>query len=560
MPAGPRPTPFTLRIVDDPGGDPGELGRDEPGPAGAGRPALGRLGRYELLTLLAEGGMGEVYLARARSVGGFEKLVVIKRSLPSLAADREPLFAEARLVATLQHTNIVQVYDVDTDGPTVFMAMEFLHGQDVRHVLRRAWRGDRRLPLDHALAIAQAVCAGLHYAHEKRDADGTPLGIVHRDVSPSNVFVTYDGGVKLIDFGIAKATSLPSETQLGTIKGKPGYMSPEQCRGEPLDRRSDLFCVGILLYELTTGRRPFRGETEYMIYREICEGERARPTASDPTYPPALEAIVLRALAPDRRDRHPTALALQEELARFAGELRLDTSQWALQRCMAELFRDELAAWHEAQRTGHSLVEHMIRRVTGSVAALEGPEPTEPPRAVPDRGARPADRSSMAVTAVRDEPARAPRWWPRAAAVAVVLLAAGAAALAALSQGGDPRTDVAAPTGSARADLPPASGEPASAPSGPAPAAPPPAPAEVPPAPTEVPPAPTEVAPTPAEIAPAPSGSAATATRASPAPRGTSAPPARIRRPATPPRASRPPARPTAGSAAKVLGPDDPID
>src|ERR1041385_8660762 len=261
--------------------------------------SLGQLGRYELLSLLAEGGMGEVYLARARSVGGFEKLVVIKRSLPALAAQYEPLYAEARLVATLHHTNIVQVLDVDTDGPTVFIAMEFLHGQDVRALIKRSWSRGQRLPLDQTLTIVLAMCAGLHYAHDKRDADGAPLEIVHRDVSPSNVFVTYDGGVKLIDFGIAKATTLPSETQLGTIKGKPGYMSPEQCQAEPLDRRSDLFCVGIMLYEMTTGQRPFSGESENLLYSAISEGTPKPPTAIDPTYPPALEAIVLKALAKD---------------------------------------------------------------------------------------------------------------------------------------------------------------------------------------------------------------------------------------------------------------------
>src|SRR5690348_3663788 len=197
--------------------------------AGVAAPAepLGRLGRYELLSLIAKGGMGEVFLARTRGLGGFEKLVVIKRNLPTMAQDSGPLLAEARLVATLQHTNIVQVNDVGTDNGTVFVAMEFLHGQDLRSVLRRS---NAPLPLDQAIAMALGVCAGLHYAHDKRDADGSLLELVHRDVSPSNVFVTYDGGVKLIDFGIAKATSLPSETQLGTVKGKPGYMSPEQCK------------------------------------------------------------------------------------------------------------------------------------------------------------------------------------------------------------------------------------------------------------------------------------------------------------------------------------------
>src|SRR5262249_5212528 len=157
--------------------------------------------------------------------------------------------------STLQHSNIVQLFDVDTDEGTVFLVMEYLHGQDVRTISRRAWdRPDAGFPVDHAVAITLGVCAGLHYAHEKVGSDGRPLSIVHRDVSPHNVLVTFDGNVKIIDFGIAKARGGLSATLFGMVKGKPGYMSPEQCRGEPLDRRSDLFCIGILLYEMTTGR------------------------------------------------------------------------------------------------------------------------------------------------------------------------------------------------------------------------------------------------------------------------------------------------------------------
>ncbi len=416
-------------------------------------PSLGQLGRYELLSLLGKGGMGEVYLARARGLAGFEKLVVIKRSLPSLSTDREPLFAEARLVATLQHTNIVQVYDVETDGSTVFIAMEFLHGQDARAIVRRSWGAGAGLPLDHALAIALAVCAGLHYAHDKRDADGTLLEIVHRDVSPSNVFVTYDGGVKLIDFGIAKATTLPSETQLGTIKGKPGYMSPEQCRGEPIDRRSDVFSAGILLYEMTTGRRPFRADNEYLLYREICEIDPPLPSTIDPSYPAALEAIVMQALAKDRRDRQPTAHALQEQLAELANVLRLDVSQFGLGRYMARVFDDELDAWRQAQKTGQSLIEHVIRRATASAPAIE-PAPTVVP----------APSQSLATTAVETK-RPLPRRGRRIALAVLVGAAATIAATIAIgsrddaASGAEPRPQ----TRQEPASAPPAPSSPASA-------------------------------------------------------------------------------------------------
>ena len=370
-----------------------------------------RLGRYELIRLLAKGGMGEVHLARTRGLGGFERLVVIKCALPALAERTQSmLLAEARLAATLQHTNIVQVHDVDTDGQIVFLAMEYLHGQDLRAISQRSWGAKQALPLDQALAIVIAVCAGLHYAHDKRDNDGSLLEIVHRDVSPSNVFVTYDGGVKLIDFGIAKATTLPSETQLGTLKGKPGYMSPEQCRCEPLDRRSDVFCLGILLYELTTGRKAFRADNEYQLTKQIIEHQPAAPSTLEPDFPRALEAIIMRALAKDRRDRQPTALALQDELGELCRARRLDLSQLALGRMMANLFADEIAAWQAAQRAGQSLVDHVIKRTTTTAAI------------VPESPIGTVETAVPTTTAPR--PQRASRSWMVVVAGAVVAVAA----------------------------------------------------------------------------------------------------------------------------------------
>jgi hypothetical protein len=326
-----------------------------------------KLGRYELIATLAKGGMGQVYLACTRGPGGFERLVVVKCALPESSDNREQnLLAEARIAATLQHTNIVQVHDVGIEDGVVFIAMEYLHGQDVAAILSRAWGTKRPLGLDPALAIALSMCSGLHYAHEKRDSDGSVLELVHRDVSPSNVIVTYDGGVKIIDFGIAKATSLPSETQLGTVKGKPGYMSPEQCRSEPLDRRSDVFCLGIVLYELTTGIRPFAGDSAYEIAKAIVELEPVWPRTIDSAYPAELEAVARRALAKDRRDRFPTAQAMHDELATLASRQRLDVSQFALQRAMTSLFQGELDAWHAAQANEQAMVDFAIQRTASN--------------------------------------------------------------------------------------------------------------------------------------------------------------------------------------------------
>ena len=220
-----------------------------------------RLGRYEILRPLARGGMAELFLARATGIQGFEKLVVVKRILPEMARDTdyvEMFLEEARLAAGLHHSNIVQVYDIGEDEAAPFFAMEYLHGEDVRTLLRAAALRRARVPVEHALSIAIGVAAGLHHAHEKRDPDGRPLGIVHRDVSPHNVAVTFDGGVKLLDFGVAKTRRRASATRHGTLKGKLGYMSPEQCRGDELDRRSDVFAVAILLWELLDRPAPVR--------------------------------------------------------------------------------------------------------------------------------------------------------------------------------------------------------------------------------------------------------------------------------------------------------------
>src|SRR6185436_8888651 len=221
-----------------------------------------KLGRYELIRRLAVGGMAEIYLARLPGVGleGFEKLVVIKRILPQHALDPELLrmfLDEARLSATLTHPHVTEVYDFGTDGEAPFFAMEYVLGSNLRELMKAH---AAPLPLAQAVGIVAAAAAGLHYAHEKRGPGGEPLHIVHRDVSPSNVLVSYDGAVKVSDFGIAKWTLQRTQTQEGALKGKFAYMSPEQCRGKPLDARSDVFALGTILYELTTGVGPFAAE------------------------------------------------------------------------------------------------------------------------------------------------------------------------------------------------------------------------------------------------------------------------------------------------------------
>ena len=316
----------------------GEVGAQELAPGAT-------LGSYELLRRLACGGMAEIYLARARGIEGFEKVVVLKRILPQFAQNSDfvgMFLDEARLSATLQHPNIAQVHDIGQWNGSYFFTMEYVHGQDVRGILQAVVQQHRQVPLAQALTIIAGAAAGLHAAHEKRGFNGRPLKIVHRDVSPSNVLVSYDGGVKLVDFGVAKAAQRQTETRAGTLKGKIAYMSPEQCLGQELDRRSDVFSLGILLYELTTARRLFKGDAEFAVMQRIVNEDVPPPSSVIPGYPAALEKIVMRALQRDRGERYPTAQELQLDIEHFAGAQRLSLSQVMLARFMNGLFADRL--------------------------------------------------------------------------------------------------------------------------------------------------------------------------------------------------------------------------
>jgi serine/threonine protein kinase len=317
------------------------------------------LGKYQLLRRLALGGMAELYLARVAGLQGFEKLVALKRILPPQVENEDYVamfLDEARLAATLHHVNIAQVYDIGVAAGSYFFTMEFVEGVDVARLMRTLTRAARGLPLEHALGIVIGTCAGLHHAHDKRDPTGRPLNIVHRDVSPSNVLVAYDGAVKLVDFGIAKAAGQSHATRGSTLKGKIAYMSPEQCRGRPLDRRSDVFACGILLHELTTGRRLFRGENEFAVMNLIADRDAPAPSTWVKDYPPELERIVMRAMARDREARYATAEDLQVDLEDFARRRQLAVSSLALGRFMRDLFADKVQAMSEARQLGR-LVE-----------------------------------------------------------------------------------------------------------------------------------------------------------------------------------------------------------
>lgn len=306
-------------------------------------------GKYTLLRELASGGMAKVYLALQRAVAGFEKLVVVKRILPELARDPnfvEMLLAEARTAATLNHPNVVQTFDVGEHEGTYFIAMEYINGEDVRSIVRgMKHKNVSEFPLEHTLTIINGMCAGLAYAHEKRGIDGVPLNIVHRDVSPQNVLITFSGDVKIVDFGIAKSTAAVAaeKTTAGQLKGKVPYMSPEQARGEDIDHRSDIFALGIMLFELTTGRRLFKAKSDYETLRLICDRDYPRPSSVRPDYPPALEAVVMKALEKDLTKRYQSARDMQADIEAFIREERIAASTVSLSTWMNYLFEEKIA-------------------------------------------------------------------------------------------------------------------------------------------------------------------------------------------------------------------------
>jgi ABC-type branched-subunit amino acid transport system substrate-binding protein len=288
--------------------------------------------------------MAEIFLAKMTGAGGFERNVVVKRILPQLL--EEPDFVdmfldEARLAARLTHQNIIQIYDLGTHEGAYFIAMEYLPGEDLHSILRLCRARKELLPVDIAVRIAVDAAHGLHYAHEFSDADGEPLGIVHRDVSPANVLVGYEGQVKVLDFGIAKAGSRLTKTTAGVLKGKYHYMSPEQARGDEIDRRSDIFSIGVTLYEALTGKRPFAADTELAILNAVIAGTFVPLRQLRPEVSPELEAVVNRAMAPDREARPASAKALASELEKvLPAATHADVTGF-----MRSLVKDEIITW-----------------------------------------------------------------------------------------------------------------------------------------------------------------------------------------------------------------------
>jgi hypothetical protein len=280
-------------------------------------------GSYVLLERIGMGGMAEVFRAANRGVEGFERPVAIKRILPNLAADEDfvKMFVdEAKIAVQLQHPNIVEIFDLARADDDLFIAMEYVHGKDLRAILDKVQGPDGRrgrLPVEISVHVTARICDALHHAHFAHGASGQPLGIIHRDVSPQNVIVSYDGEVKVTDFGLAKAAGRAVQTQAGVVKGKLAYMSPEQLRGQAIDQRSDVYGVGILLWEMLTATRLFLGKNDQETLRRVYHAQVPPPRTVCPDLHPELEAIVMRALAREVSDRYPTAEEMQEDLTSF---------------------------------------------------------------------------------------------------------------------------------------------------------------------------------------------------------------------------------------------------
>jgi eukaryotic-like serine/threonine-protein kinase len=312
--------------------------------------SYGTVGRYQLVKPLAQGGMAEIFLARQEGPAGFGKTVVVKRILSHLASDSgfvEMFLDEARLAAQLSHPNIVQMFDFGEDDGSYYQAMEYLAGEDLSSIIRQAKTRGRPIPPQIAALICSHACEGLNYAHTLPGEDGEPLGIVHRDVSPSNIMVTYQGAVKVLDFGIAKAAGKIVKTEVGTVKGKFMYMSPEQAHGKEIDGRSDVFALGAVMYEMLTGIRLFQRENQLATLMAVTEQPIPSPRQHRPDLLPELEDVVMRALERDVNGRYSSCQSMREALDEFLAMRTYAPSHVQLRQYLIDLFGQE----HVAERS-----------------------------------------------------------------------------------------------------------------------------------------------------------------------------------------------------------------
>ncbi len=357
-------------------------------------------GGYYMLGLIARGGMAEVYRARSRKAGS-KRLLAVKVMRPQLAREArfiDMFHREGKLAMVLKNRCIVETVEIGEADARHYIAMEYIGGRDLTQVLRRCQELQQRIPVPHAVYIAARIAEGLHFAHTLAGPDGRPLSIVNRDVSPSNVRLSYDGDVKLLDFGIAQAL-MKFTSEIGILKGKFSYMSPEQIRGMPLDARTDVFSAGIILHEMLTTEKLFRGDTEFALMEKVRKAEVAPPSQFNRRVTPELDAISLKAVARDVADRYQSAAHLAADLDALIAGYRFDPKE--LRQFIRQLFRKEYAKELEDSQIAMEAEPGMTIRPTPA------PNTGQVPRATPMVGT-PALAQPPAVPSIAVQPPPAP--------------------------------------------------------------------------------------------------------------------------------------------------------
>ncbi|MFT3710306.1 MAG: serine/threonine-protein kinase [Archangium sp.] len=363
-------------------------------------------GKYLLLERLNVGGMAEVFVAKAFGVEGFERILAIKKILPTMAEDEEFItmfIDEARISVQLNHANVVHIHELGKHDDAYYIAMEYVSGKDLRALLERFRRRKEIMPTAMAVFCATKICEGLDYAHRKKDARGQELHIIHRDVSPQNILISYEGEVKIIDFGIAKAANRSQKTQAGILKGKFGYMSPEQVRGLPINRRSDVFAVGVILYEMLTGEKLFVGESDFSTLEKVRNAEVPTPRQFNPNIPAGLEKVVMKSLAREAEDRYQWSSDLQEDLMRFllAGDAIYSAKH--LSAFMKDAFAEDLLRENEKMERFAGVEKPEQVEASGITAA------PKPPPAAPRRNtAQPSALAALSSGGSSNPPPRRP--------------------------------------------------------------------------------------------------------------------------------------------------------
>jgi len=419
-------------------------------------PALMQFGRFDILGRIAFGGMAEIFLGREMTALNASRYLAIKRILPHVADDPafvEMFLDEARLAMQLNHPNICHIYEFGELDGSYFIAMEWIQGAALGKIIRRARPAG--LPFEFSARVIAQIAEALHYAHRARDTRGEPLGIVHRDVSPQNIMVSYEGQVKLLDFGIAKAQSHTTKTQAGVVKGKFSYMSPQQCVGAPVDARADVFALGICLYEILTGEGLYQRPSEYETMRAVIEEPVPSARATKNSIPEELDAIVQKALQKEPADRFQSAAQMQGALEDWLQKAGRAMTATRIADQMQQLFEDQILRGPAVESTpfGHSFQ----RRVPGGgsepksgarqpqeapAAPIEIPEATQPaPVIAPASGIAPASETVPPESPPATPQSSASRWLPTALGGAALLLACGAALFTFMSrERGGPET------------------------------------------------------------------------------------------------------------------------